>query len=422
MDINQQLQPIVASLIDSIKASIEDDLRTKLSNEVVSKLASEEFNTIVKGLVTQYIDKNIAQYNFQGVAQAHIDRVVKDLADQLGKTLVVTANNQISTEISRQVASVDVRGVVGSVVESKLVGLVTSGAFPASSIPHGSINFAGFGLSGDNVKGGIIENFGSTGIDDRSTNIQMTLMDHGVAFETALFAPSAAIKGTLTVDGDLIVKGDIPTDSAVFGKLVAYSTEKVRETLNDELFEGFSNKVHAKIRETGIDLDRLTQGGKEILKGNQLGLHITESNLQRLGIVRDLQTVGETLLVDTLYVTSNRVGVNTMDPSATFVVWDEEVEMLVTKRRQDTGYIGTSRNQAVILGSNNKENVVLNTDGSTKIQKLSIGEVPMSSARSVPNTEGALGQIYWNESPQPGAYIGWVCLGSARWAGFGKIE
>ena len=422
MDINQQLQPIVASLVDNLKVSLEDSIKSKINNEVINRLASEEFNDLVKTLTTQYIDKWIPQYDIAGKAQAHIDRVVKDVADQLNKSLVVTANNQISTEITKQVAQIDVKSTVAAVIRTKLADLVTSGAFPESSIPHGTINFGGFSLSGDYVKGGIIENFGSTGIDDRSTNIQMTLMDHGVAFEAGLFAPTATIKGTLTVDGDLIVKGDIPTDTPVFGKLVAYSTERVRESLNDELFEGFSDKVHAKIRETGIDLDRLTQGGREILKGNQLGLHITESNLQKLGIVKDLQTSGEALLSQTLYTTGGRVGINTMDPSTTFVVWDEEVEMVITKRQQDTGYVGTARSQSLILGSNNKDNIVLKSDGSTQIQQLTVGGVSMASAQTSPNSNGIQGQIYWNEQPASGQYIGWVCLGGTRWAGFGKIE
>jgi len=422
MDINQQLTPVVTAIVDNIQESIVENLKIKVAEEIEQKLTGQDFNDLVKTLVNQYVDRIIPQYNIEGAAKQHIDRVVKNLAEQLDKSLVVTANNQISTEISRQIAQIDLRATVASVIASNLTGLVTSGAFPESSIPYQSINFGGFSLTGDYIKGGIIENFGSTGIEDRSTFVQMTIMDHGVAFETALFAPSANIKGSLTIDGDLIVKGDIPTDTPVFGKLVVYAAERVKENLNDELFEGFSNKVHEKIRETGIDLDRLTQGGREILKGSQLGYHITDSNLQRLGIVKDLQSSGESLLSETLYTTNGRVGVNTMDPSTTFVVWDEEVEMVVTKRQQDTGYIGTARNQSMILGSANKENITLKSDGSAHIPQLVVGRVGMSSAGGTPNSSGSQGQIYWNETPSSGQYIGWVCLGGTRWAGFGKIE
>jgi hypothetical protein len=48
-----------------------------------------------------------------------------------------------------------------------------------------------------------LKNFGSTGIDDRATQVQMTLMDQAVAFERAVWTPSAIIKGKLTVEGEL---------------------------------------------------------------------------------------------------------------------------------------------------------------------------------------------------------------------------
>ena len=38
MDINQQLQPIVTSLLDSLKGSIEAELRSKISDEVVKAI------------------------------------------------------------------------------------------------------------------------------------------------------------------------------------------------------------------------------------------------------------------------------------------------------------------------------------------------------------------------------------------------
>ena len=126
-------------------------------------------------------------------------------------------------------------------------------------------------------------------------------------------------------------------------------------------------------------LTATTQGGKEIVKGAQLGYHIVDSNLQRVGVVKDLQTSGENLLSETLYVTQNRVGINTMDPSAAFAVWDEEIELIVAKRKTDVAYIATPRKQQLVLGSNGKENIVLDTDGSAHIENLVVGRIAMTS-------------------------------------------
>ena len=312
--------------------------------------------------------------------------------------------------------------MVNEIVSSKLESIIKLHEFPESSIPHASINFKGLTLSGDHIKAGIIENFGSNGIEDRSTFVQLTLMDHASAFEGPVWAPEVQVKGNLTVDGNLIIHGDVDATSPAFIKLVEHSRDEVKKSLNEELFKSYSDIIFKSIRDQGIDLDRLTQAGKEVIAGNKLGYHITDTNIQRVGILHDLQTKGENLLSNTLYVTDSRVGVNTMDPSATFVIWDEEVEMLVTKRRQDTGYIGTARFQKLIVGSNNKENIMLNTDGSVEINKLSIGKVQMISALNIPNYEGHRGDIVWNEIPDHGTPIGWVCLGSTRWAKFGTVD
>lgn len=336
--------------------------------------------------------------------------------------LLGNLNESIEQELKKRIAELDLKSLVNDIVKRNLAQLISLHDFPERSISHTSIVFDNFVLTGDQVKGGIIENFGSTGIEDRSTHVQMTLMDHATAFEGPLWAPSAVIKGSLTVDGDLVVKGEVPTDCNFFTKLVDHSTAKVRSLLNDELFESFSTLVHSQLATNGIELNRITQDGKAVITGNQLGYHIVDSNLQRVGVLNDLQTTGENLLSDTLYVTSRRVGVNTIDPSATFVVWDEECEMIVAKRKQDVGYIGMPRRQQLILGSNGKENIALNPDGTAQIENLIVGRTPMTSVANIPTTEGTVGLIAWNESPSPGSPIGWVCLGGTRWAKFGMIE
>jgi hypothetical protein len=336
--------------------------------------------------------------------------------------LIDNLKQDVEKEISKRLATINLNIMVEEIVSNQIKSIIQLQNFPERSISHQSVKFDGFAMTGDNIKGGIIEQFGSTGIEDRATHVQMTIMDHAVAFEGPLFAPTADIKGTLTVDGDLIVKGNVPTDSPLFTNIIDHSAVRVREILNEELFSGYTNLIYNKIAAEGVDLDRITQGGKEIVKGNQLGYHITDTNIQRVGIVRDFQTAGENLLSDTLYVSNRRIGVNTIDPSAVLTVWDEEVEVAISKRKQDVGYVSTPRRQQLILGSNNKENLILDVDGSVQINNLVVGRTAFTSAAAIPNYESDRGHIVYNEVPDLGSPIGWVCLGGSRWAKFGKIE
>lgn len=422
MDINQQLQPIVAGLIDNLKANLEQELRSKVTDEVVRTIANTEIESIVTDLITAQLTDRLDKFNFTETSRIQLNKLVGSLMEGINKTLVESANAQITQEIKQQLKSIDVNLVVNEVVKFNIKNYLNLHNFPNNSISHRAVSFEDFTMSGDQIKGGIIDNFGSTGIEDRATHVQMTLMDHATAFEGPLWAPSAVIKGDLTVEGDLLIKGEVPTNSVLFTNLVEYSSIKVKGLLNTELFTNYSDIIFAKIKDDGIDLNKITQHGKEIINDNQIGYHITDSNLQRVGILTDLQTKGESLLSETLYVTNRRVGVNTISPSAALAVWDEEVELTMSKRKQDTGYIGTARSQQLILGSNNKDNLILNADGSVVVSSIYVGKVEMTSATAVPKTEGRRGQIVWNELPDHGLPMGWVCITGSRWAGFGKIE
>ena len=420
MDINQQLQPIVTSLLDSLKGSMEAELRNKISDEVVKTIANTEVTAIVERIITQRLNERVAEFNIETKTRQQLEQTLTQITNQLSASLAKSANEQISAEVARRTAVMDIGPIIQGIVENKISNLVQTGAFGKESIDHTSINFKGFKFSGDIVNGGIIANFGSTGIDDRSTQVQMTLMDQAVAFERAVWTPSAIIKGQLTVEGNLIVLGDIDSSGPAANTLANLAVEKIKA--DTELLNLHSENILASISQSGIDLDRITQGGKEIVKGNQLGYHITDSNLQRVGMLRDLQTQGEAVLSDTLYVTGKRVGINTVEPSAVFVVWDEEVELVITKHSSDTGYIGMPRFQRLVLGANNKDNLILDTDGSVEIENLRVGNTPMSSATAIPDYNAITGTIVWNENPAQGGPVGWICLGATRWAKFGIIE
>ena len=421
MDINEQLQPVIASLIDGLKVSIESELRDKISDEVVKKIAATEVNGIIETLVAGQIADRVAKFDFVNASQEQLSLVVARLTDQIQKTLAQEANTQINSYITQKLAQVDLNSLISSLIGNKLANMLDSRNFPPQSIPQSAIDFNGLTLTGDHIKAGIIERFGSTGIEDLATRVQMTLMDQATAFEGPVWAPEIKVKGDVSIAGRLSV-GEIDTTTPAFTQFIEASSIAVKSKLDTDLFTSFSNIIFDKIKTEGLELDRITQGGREVVKGNQLGYHIVDTNIQRVGMIRDLQTQGEAYLSSTLYTTDGRVGVNTMDPSAVLSIWDEEVEINIGKRSQDTGIINTPRYQTLVLGANGNNNLTLNPDGSVEVDTLTIGTVIMTSATTIPNYSGITGQIVWNQAPAPGSAIGWVCLGGHLWAKFGTIE
>jgi len=421
MDINEQLQPVIASLIDGLRVSIESELRDKISDEVVKKIAATEVNGIIETLVAKQIADRVAKFDFVNASQEQLSLIVARLTDQIQKTLAQEANTQINSYITQKLAQVDLNDLISSLIGNKLANMLDSRNFPPQSIPQTAIDFNGLTLTGDHIKAGIIERFGSTGIEDLATQVQMTLMDKATAFEGPVWAPEIKVKGDVSIAGKLSV-GEIDQTTPAFAQFIEASSQAVKAKLDTDLFASYSDIIFSKIQKDGLELDRITQGGRDVVKGNQLGYHIVDTNIQRVGMIRDLQTQGEAYLSSTLYTTGGRVGVNTMDPSAVLSIWDEEVEINIGKRSQDTAVINTPRHQTLVLGANGNNNLTLNPDGSVEVDSISIGSVLMSSAITIPNYSGITGQIVWNQAPAPGSAIGWVCVGGHLWAKFGTVE
>lgn len=357
-----------------------------------------------------------------------INEQLQPIVTDLVEKLKAETELEVRAEIQRQLSKFDVKAIVETIARQIAHDYITKIEFPEGSIHHSSVNFGGATLSGNHIRGGVIQDFGSTGIEDRSTHTQLTLMDHATVFESPLYSTGLNIKGDSTLEGNLHISGDVLVSGQVskqgrfFQDIVDHSAALVETHLNDQLFKRFSEVVYKEINEKGLDLVKIRHRDKELITENGIAYHIIDSNLQRVGLLKDLQTQGESLLSETLFVGHKRVGINTLEPSATFVVWDHECETVICKRSENLGYVGTIRHQSLSLGSNNKENIVLTPDGVARISKLTVNNVPMTSGSAAPGYEGQRGEIVWNENPYPGTPIGWVCVGRNQWGTFGTIS
>ena len=415
---SNQLETAVQTLLTDVTDRLNDKIERSIVDHVRTTLANYDYEGKINLLTSLKLDSKISEFEIRPVdVEARIAAAAENVINGLDKQ----ARSQILSDIARRIDSIDfeqsITNAVGFQIQQRLEQVV----FPEGSISFAALNKDEIRLSGDQIQGGIITQFGSTGIDDCATNVALTILDEHTVVENNLIAASAEVKGTLTVSGDLIVHGTIPTDSAAFKSIVENATNSVVAGIDDSLFTGYTNKIFEKITAEGIDLNQITIGGEAVITGNKIGQKITESNLQKLGVVKDLQTSGESFLSEALYASNKRVGINTIDPGHALSIWDQEVEVVVSKRSQDTAMIGTVRAQNLILSSNNKNNIVCKSNGAVQIDNLEISGIAMNSTDSTPSTDQPRGTISWNSNPAIGSPIGWVSLGGARWAKFGII-
>jgi hypothetical protein len=402
------------SKFDSLVANILEDVQTKVGNQITDlvkdelrarldtynyDLAVHKLNQVLDPTDTEALQKRI---------NSAVNAVVNNIQAQL--------EAEIADLVYKKLKDLDVNRQFNQTLATAVKDKIFNLDFPEGSVSAASIKQSDLAISGNQVAGGIIRNFASTGIDDQSTNCVVTILDAAVVVENNL------VTMDLTVEGDLNVKGKVDEDSAFYKQLASSVTNAVQQGLDSELFAGFSDTIFSKIKTDGLDLSKITVNENVVIEGNRIGYTITESNLQKLGMLKELQVSGETQLADTLYVGNKRTGINTLEPSAALAVWDEDIEITVSKERNGQGRIGTPRNQSLVLGSNQHSNIVLNTDGSAQINDLRMGNVKMSASDTPPNFSSTKGHIVFNANPSAGGPLGWVCLGAANWANFGIVD
>lgn len=421
MDIDQHVNSIVQNIVAQITTTVQAQVAEQIDAKITEILANLDATSILADQLSQKLDAKISQLpidtkSIEAFLKTKLDNVSSTLSAQIQQRSVDAAQDYIT----QQVNNINFQNLCQSTLSLAIQNQTFK--YPVNSIPGAAINATDWLISGNNIKGGIITNFGSTGIDDKSTGCQLTIMDDVTVVENNLLTRDLTVKGTTTIEGDLNVTGTVPETSPLYINIVNAATNNVRSTLTRTLFDGFTDTIFQQIKENGLDLNKITVNGEDVIDGSNLGNKITYSNLQRVGVLQELQVEGESLLGQTLYATKGRVGVNTIEPTQALSIWDQDVEIGFGKQSNNTGVIGTPRNQTLVLSSNGKNNVILTADGATAVNQLNIGPISITSGSMPPSTNLPKGTIILNENPSLGGPMGWVSLGDARWANFGVID
>ena len=419
MDLNEHLGKIVEGLIGEITANVLARVDHVISETVNDRLVNYNYEAHIKEAATAALDRRAAEYTVDA------KRLEKRIADKINSTIdsaEATTAQLITDTVSARVSAINFNQIMTDAASGIIVERLKDYVFPANSINGDAIKLADLVISGNNVKGGLIENFSSTGIDDRATGVAMTILDHATVVENNLFTQDLTVEGTATINGNLNVTGTVNEDSTFFQDLVSRTTTSALSNMDRGLFDNYSALIFEKIKTDGLNLSKIKLNDTEVISDNKLGPTIINSNLQSLGLLKELQVVGESIFAETLYVTPKRVGINTIEPSGALAIWDQEVEIVAVKKSADTGSFGTPRQQRLVLTANNKENIILETDGSATINELRMGSMKFSTAAQPPNYVGERGHVVWNTNPNPGGPMGWICLGASNWANFGIID
>jgi hypothetical protein len=260
----------------------------------------------------------------------------------------------------------------------------------------------------------LLKEFASTGISDQATSCQLTIMDDTTVVENCLTANNMNIVGSATVQ-NLIVRGAINTDNQAWIDLANHVSQQTLDQLTAEWNKQLVEQVAQKIKDTGISFDQVQVGNQPLVNNGRFSDAITESNIQSLGTLRQLQVEGQAHINNTVSVVNRRLGVNTDSPEMALSVWDEEVSIVIGKNKAKQAYIGTNRDQGLVIGVNRLPQIEIDATGLTAIKKLQVGLHKISHDTQVPGWSGTRGDIVFNSNPGPDRVFAWVCLGTFKW-------
>ena len=420
MDINEYSEQYIKFVSDHFITSMTAQISRRVTDNVSELVNQFDVKAEIDRQIVEIINRAIESYQSADLAGAaavgqNLVNEFKTNSEKFLNQLTTEVKSKVINEFHTRVMSIDISSMVreqcNTVVSNAIANQTLK--FPDRSIPGSAVQYEGIQIRADNILPGVIKKFTSTGIEDLSTISQITVTDSYTILENKL------VTQDVEITGDLVFKGRL--DPNFTNAVADAAVSKIEQTYSDGTFDQYVHRVLTKIDEEGIDSTKVLVQGRPIVENSALCQTITSSNLRKVGLLSELEVAGEVLFDDTLYVRGGRVGVNTIEPENALDVWDQETQLVVNKKQKDTVFLGTIKNQSLVIGSFGREHLTLLPNGDISLDRISIGKTTQSSAPWEPTDNRQVGEIVWNEQPQVGQPIGWVSLGGSRWAKFGTI-
>ena len=258
------------------------------------------------------------------------------------------------------------------------------------------------------------------GVHDLSKGDQeLTILNNTVVVENELVARTMRavenIEAKSVKVSDLSVTGSINIDNVSWQTLADSVSEKTFDKIGERFVTDTVDKVLETASKSGIEFDNIRLGNQLLVDANRLSDRITDTRIEQTGTLNTLKVSKNADFFDTLHVVSDRIGVNTDTPDMALNVWDEEVSLSIGKLSSGRAFIGSTRKNEIALGVNRQGDIVIDTDGTTTINKLRVGRNAISHADQVPGWSGTKGDFVINTSPGKDDIFAWVCLGDYRW-------
>ena len=414
-------QPILDSFNQAVDQSLSvlstelaSMMQQRVSEIIKSELDSGRLGNRIERGITDFlsvtVDDSYKQTLLARIVQGTDAFVNSTFANALEDTKLMISSR--ATEVINDIIStLDIAATVRAAIHQILSDPAFVSNWPRNSIPSEVVNFNNAVISADILQGGTIRNFASTGVADVATSTRVTISDQ-----------FTEIQGNLKVKGHLELGGLVNTDSEFYRdlsqNLQQNTIERVEDIVKQEIDSQIESAITTEINR-GIESERIQYKNEPVVIDSKLNRFVTESNLQKVGRLRELDVGGEVSLNDTVRVVRRRLGINTIEPESALDIWDQEVQFIAEKIGSHTGYIGLGRMGMLRLGVNRKNAITILPNGGVEIPDLRLGQfekIAITVSGSIPGTAGNPGDIMFNSNPISNGVFAWICLEGTRWA------
>ena len=320
-------------------------------------------------------------------------------------------------------------------------------------------------ISGNAIHGGKVTLFRSTGITDNASKLVLLVADDGITVDAV---DTDTLVGDTVATGDFTVEGTLTADKVVTKQMLADQkfTSNIdfvpehgsidlvglnwrKEGENTKLFV-WADRTSSFYSSDTINLHRdasLRIDNIDVLSAGSLGATVTYSELQKVGVLKNLHTTGD------------------FNFDEGWVTWDSGLMRLSIGRELPNGQLSVSSNEAefvvdpwfdtVKVGTYTTSNLEIVTDDTPRISIEKTGTINITSPVGIKTasrsdadlaiagpiaiqnkkiqynveapTEGShlKGDITYNTNPDIYRFVGWVCVREGSpgvWKPFGRIE
>lgn len=373
----------------------------QVSAEIKKQLEDIDIASLVNRSVLRTLDAVVAK-----LVQKTLESLLPDINKTISENIHTHLDNNMRMAVKSNIDHLDVKKLLRDSITGHLDVKIKEFNFPESSISAKCMRWDDVSFSGDMIRGGIIRNFNSTGIQDQATDCQLTIVD-----------------GVIVAEGVLISK-EIRSDDARFKKLSVEGQLSVEGGLSlsdlakQSMVQIFSDLLNKKLTGVGVELGEgaVKSGRNLLLDSTTLGPSVINSNIRRLGLLQDLRVSGPSNLADTLIVTEgNRVGLNTDEPSGVLTIWDDDAELTVAKLSRRNMFVGSTRQTDVSLGTDNRMQLRISADGIDISDPVTIQGIRFSVMDDVPEGIGTQHEMVLVRNAREGQPRFYICEGGNRW-------